>query len=56
MKIERKGEDSFMVIGKESSTLDRKGFIQRLWQDANAHFGEIADLANRDEQGNLVGI
>ena len=55
MKIEKLRKESFAVIGKEGSTLDSDGFIQRLWQDANAHFMQIADLAKRDEQGNLMG-
>ena len=56
MKIEKISKDSFVVIGKEGSTTDGDGFIQRLWQDAKTHFEEIADLAKRDESGNLVGI
>ena len=56
MKIEKIRKDSFVVIGKEGSTLDGEGFIQRLWQDANTHFDEIADLAKKEESGNLVGI
>lgn len=56
MKIEKNRKDSFVVIGKEGSTLDGEGFIQRLWQDANTHFDEIADLAKKEESGNLVGI
>ena len=47
---------SFTVIGKDGSTLDGSGFIQRLWADANAHFAEVAHLAKKDEHGNLVGI
>ena len=47
---------SFAVIGKEGSTEDGSGFIQRLWADANSHFTEFADLAKKDENGNLVGI
>ena len=47
---------SFAVIGKEGSTNDGEGFIQRLWADANAHFSEVAVLAKKDENGNLVGI
>lgn len=35
---------AFTVIGKEGSTLDGEGFIQKLWKDANDHFGEIALL------------
>lgn len=47
---------AFVVIGKEGSTLDGAGFIQKLWDDANGHFDEVAHLAKRDENGNLVGI
>ena len=45
MRIEKVSKDSFVVIGKEGSTLDGNVFIQRLWQDANTHFDEIADVA-----------
>ena len=47
---------AFVVIGKGGSTLDGEGFIQKLWDDANGHFDEVAHLAKRDENGNLVGI
>ena len=33
---------AFVVIGKEGSTLDGAGFIQKLWDDANGHFSEVA--------------
>ena len=56
MNVEKISKNSFTVIGKEGSTLDGEGFIQRLWQDANGHFEEIEGLAKRDEQGNLVGV
>lgn len=47
---------AFVVIGKMGSTLDGEGFIQKLWDDANSHFSEVAHLAKRDEKGNIVGI
>lgn len=56
MKIETCKKESFVVIGKEGSTSDGEGFIQKLWDDANSHFGEVAHLAKKDETGNLVGI
>ncbi|MBE5782853.1 MAG: AraC family transcriptional regulator [Clostridiales bacterium] len=56
MKIEYCKKESFTVIGKEGSTNDGSGFIQRLWADANGHFNEVAHLAKRDEEGKLVGI
>lgn len=49
-------KEKFVVIGKEGSTLDGEGFIQKLWDDANGHFHEIAHLAKRDASGQLVGI
>ena len=49
-------KEEFVVIGKEGSTLDGKGFIQKLWNDANSHFNEIAHLAKKDVNGKLVGI
>lgn len=56
MKIEKCIKAPFSVIGKEGSTEDGPGFVQRLWADANAHFAEVAHLAKKDESGNLVGI
>ena len=56
MKIERCIKSAFVVIGKEGSTLEGEGFIQKLWEDANAHFSELEKLAKRDEEGNLVGV
>lgn len=56
MKLEKVVKKSFVVIGKEGSTSEGNGFIQRLWLDANTHFGEIAHLVKKDENGNLVGI
>lgn len=56
MEIKKCTKASFVVIGKEGSTDDGDGFIQRLWADANTHFGEVAQLAKKDENGGLVGI
>ena len=54
MNIERFEKTAFVVVGKKGSTLDGAGFIQRLWDDANSHFGEVQHLAKRDEKGNLI--
>ena len=56
MKLENCVKDTFAVIGKEGSTADGEGFIARLWEDANGNFGDVAHLAKKDENGNLVGI
>ena len=56
MNIQTISKPSFAVIGKEGSTTDGTCFIQRLWDDANAHFEEVANLAKKDKSGTLVGI
>ncbi len=56
MKVKKCIKEAFVVIGKEGSTLDGEGFIQKLWMDANSHFGEVAHLAKKDENGNIRGI
>ena len=56
MKIEKCKKESFAVIGKEGSTLDGQGFIQKLWENANTHFNEVQPLAKKDEAGQLLGI
>ncbi len=55
MKAERIIKDSFPVIGKEGTTEDGEGFIQKLWAEANGHFDEVAALAAKDADGNLSG-
>ena len=47
---------AFVVIGKVGSTLDGEGFIQKVWNEANSHFNEVAHLTKKDANGNLVGI
>ncbi|ABX43484.1 GyrI-like domain-containing protein [Lachnoclostridium phytofermentans] len=56
MNIEKCIVDSFIVIGKEGSTKDGDGFIEKLWDDANSHFNEVSHLAKKDDNGNLLGI
>lgn len=56
VKINKCVKESFVVIGKEGSTLNGEGFIQKLWDDANAHFAEVQHIAKKDENGNLEGI
>lgn len=56
MNMEKCMKEAFAVIGKEGSTEDGPGFVQNLWTDANTHFAEVAHLAKKDENGNLVGI
>ncbi len=56
MKIEKVRKGSFAVIGKEGSTSDGDGFIQKLWEDANSHFNQISHLTKKDENGNLAGV
>lgn len=56
MNMEKCMKEAFAVIGKEGSTNDGPGFVQSLWAEANPHFAEVAHLAKKDENGNLVGI
>ena len=41
---------------RQCSTFDGEVFIQKLWNDANSHFNEVAHLAKKDANGNIVGI
>lgn len=56
MNIQMCTKKSFVIIGKEGSTEDGDGFIQKLWEDANYHFHEVAHLAKKDDKGNIAGI
>ena len=56
MKIEKVSKDSFVVIGKEGSTLDGDGFIQRLWQNANTHCDEIRWMILIHKQRNCTNL
>lgn len=56
MEINKCMKESFVVIGKEGSTNDGDGFIQKLWEDANSHFGEVEYLAKKDNNGNIAGV
>ena len=53
---ERYQKAAFTVIGKEGSSDEGPGFVQRLWQEANAGFEEVSHLAARDEEGIILGI
>lgn len=56
MKLTKCSKESFAVIGKEGSTNDGEGFIQKLWEDANSHFHEVEHLAKRNETGGIAGV
>lgn len=47
---------SFSVIGKEGSTNDGSDFIKKLWNDANQNFNQVVELAEKEPDGNLLGI
>ena len=54
--MERWEKPAFTVIGLEGSTAEGSGFIQRLWEQANSRFGEIAALARQTPDGSLAGV
>ena len=47
MDIKKCTKESFSVIGKEGSTYDGNGFIQKLWENANEHFNEIESFVKK---------
>jgi hypothetical protein len=51
MEFKRIALPAFSVIGMEGSTDEGAGFVKRLWDAANARFGEVAPLAHTDETG-----
>lgn len=55
MKTEIIVKEKFCVIGKEGSTELGEGFVAKLWEDANSHFGEVAPLAKLRPDGSLAG-
>ena len=56
MSIQRCEIPSFSVIGREGSTNDGTGFVERLWAEANANFSEVEGLARKDQNGALTGL
>ena len=56
MEIKKSIKESFSVIGKEGSTNDGVGFIQRLWAEANSNYSQIFGFAMKNEFGKPVGI
>lgn len=56
MEIKSCTMPSFSVVGKEGSTNDGENFVKNLWEDANSHFNEVSELAQKDEDGNLLGV
>ena len=55
LHTERVIKPSFFVIGKEGSTAEGSGFVQRLWAEANSHFEEVRQFAV-EENGHPVGF
>ena len=54
--MERWVKPGFAVIGREGSTEDGPGFVDRLWTDANCYFREIADLVKMNPDGRMAGM
>lgn len=56
MKMEKITVNAFCVIGIVGSTNDGEGFVQRLWQQANSRFSEVAGLAKKNADGSFAGF
>ena len=54
--FERYEKPAFSIIGKEGSTDEGEGFIQRLFAEANRDFAQIQPLAKMDKSGRLPGV
>ena len=44
------------IIGKEGFCTKEKNVVQDLWQQANLHFGEVADIGMKNADGSYVGF
>lgn len=44
------------IIGKEGFCTEQANIVQQLWQQANAHFDEVAGLGMREKNGGFVGF
>lgn len=55
-RIERLSKPAFTVIGREGSTEEGPGFIQRLWQEVRDHFTELVLLMKQDPDGTPAGF
>ena len=44
------------IIGKEGLCTKEKNAVQDLWQQANTHFSEVADLGMKNADGSYVGF
>lgn len=49
-------KESFVVIGKEGSTRDGAGFVDKLWNKTYKDFKQIRHLVKKDENGDIAGI
>lgn len=56
MEYETVIKESFVVIGKEGSTRDGAGFVDKLWNKTYKDFKQIRNLVKKDEDGNIAGI
>lgn len=44
------------IIGKEGFCTREKNVVRELWEQANLHFGEVAELGMRNADGSCVGF
>lgn len=56
MKIDIIDLPMITVIGKEGLCITEKNIVQQLWQEANAHFNEVAALGMKNPDGTYVGF
>ena len=56
MEIEIIDLPAITVIGKEGLCTADKNIAQQLWQEADAHFHEVAALGKKNPDGTYVGF
>ena len=44
------------IIGKEGLCTKEKNIVQKLWQQANSNFGDVADIGMKNPDGSFVGF
>lgn len=56
MEIKQRKLGPISVIGKEGLCTKDHNIVSQLWQEANTHFAEIADLGMKEADGSYVGF
>ena len=56
MEVKRSIKEAFFVLGKLGSSQDGENFVQKLWEEANEAFEQIAPFVKRDPDGSVSAV